>query len=117
MQQLRVDQQTYLHLRLNHCKPQQTQGYYYLSIKGIGQGANPTVGFSSYGSIGTYTLSLASTAPTTVTCFNPPAIQLPQAGNCSAAQIAASDLYNATDSVIVTPALQSQYSPGTGGTR
>jgi hypothetical protein len=100
--------------RLNRPKPPNPQGTYYVSVKSVGQGADPTVGFSSYGSIGTYSLTLPPPF-TTVTCTSSQTIQLTGSGGCSStAALLTSALYTASGAVTVSPALPSsmQFTPG-----
>jgi hypothetical protein len=101
--------------RLNRPKPLHPQGAYYLSVKGVGEGANPSVGYSSYGSIGTYMLGLSGALGTLISCSSQLNIQLTGSGGCSStAVLPTSALYTASGAVTVSPPLPGsmQFTPG-----
>ncbi|KAI8462919.1 MAG: hypothetical protein J3K34DRAFT_162984 [Monoraphidium minutum] len=91
-------------------------GYYFVSVQGVGMGANASVGFSDYGSMGRYALGLAgSWDPPAVSCpLATYTVQLPAPGRgCGGgAVIPDSALFSANVPVTVTPALPASFPPG-----
>ena len=107
------------------CAPN-TQGNYYLSIESVGEGVNPNVLYTAYGSAGPYKLTVSGTlppAPATVACAAARVVALPQAGTCAAFALAESSIYNVTSPsgsspvVTVVPPLPSplSFAPGEPG--
>ena len=98
--------------------PPRAQGAYYLVLNGVGQGANPTVGRSDYGSLGSYRLTVRAprAVATIARCAALGADQLPRwpGSDCGGVVLARGDLYSADGPVTVTPPLPAgmRFAPG-----
>lgn len=95
------------------------QGRYYVSVTGVGSPVTPWgQGYTSYGSVGQYKLSLRGAWPAGAVVCKSPTLQLPQAApgaGCGRVVLGAGDLYESEGPVSFSPDLPGVWPLGERG--